>query len=93
MVFHSEVSALSLKPQSVKLSLYLRKVSPQLDWKTRFRIIASKASRQNRNPDAYSTMESPIKEGLKRVGFTEGVSFFHEYRINGYLGKNGHQVY
>lgn len=67
--------------------------SPDLDWNTRFRIIAAKASRNNRNPKVYSINEAPIRDELLRMGFVEGKSFFHERRFPGYIGKNGHKVY
>ncbi|HZW54757.1 MAG TPA: hypothetical protein VFF30_00555 [Nitrososphaerales archaeon] len=73
--------------------LHLRRASPDLDWKTRFRIIAAKASRNNRNPLTYSTTEAPIREELVKMGFIEGKTFLHEHRIFGYLGKNGQNVY
>jgi very-short-patch-repair endonuclease len=73
--------------------LHLRTASPGLDWKTRFRIIASKASRKNRNPRVYSTSETPIREELIRLGYAEGSSFVHEQKIFGYFGKNGQPVY
>lgn len=85
------------KPPSDSISqevpLHLLKASANLDWKTRFRIIASKASRRNRNPSAYSVMEVPIRNELNRLGFVEGVTFIHEYKIFGYNGKKGQKVY
>jgi very-short-patch-repair endonuclease len=75
------------------IPLHLRKASPDLEWKTRFRIIAAKASRGNKNPHVYSITEAPIKEELVNFGFIEGRSFFHEHRLFGYYGKNGQPVY
>jgi hypothetical protein len=76
-----------------KLPLHLRKASPELDWKIRFRIIAAKASRQNRNPNVYSRSERRVRDELLRLGFVEGQSFLHEHRVFGYLGKRGQKVY
>jgi very-short-patch-repair endonuclease len=67
--------------------------SPSLDWKTRFKIIASKASRRNRNKGVYSITEHPIRSELIRVGLKEGRDFVHEYRIIGYSGVKGQAVY
>jgi very-short-patch-repair endonuclease len=72
---------------------HLRKANADVDWRKRFRIIASKASRQNRNPLVYSSSEMPIRDELVRLGFMEGNSFFHEHRLFGYLGKNKQNVY
>ena len=60
------------------LPLYLRRASADLDWKLRFRIIAAKASRQNKNPESYTTSEAPIRDELVKMGFIEGESFLHE---------------
>lgn len=87
------VSILAAGTVSRKVPLNQRVASPQLDWKTRFRIIASKASLGNRNPNVYSTTEEPIRNELLRLGFSEGSTFYHEYRIPGYIGKRGQSVY
>lgn len=76
-----------------RLPLSQQVASPKLDWRTRFRIIASKASLQNRNPNVYSVTELPIRNELLRLGLAEGVDFVHEYRILGYFGKRGQSVY
>jgi hypothetical protein len=76
-----------------ELPLHLRRASADLDWKTRFRIIAAKSSRQNRNPNVYSRSEAPIRDELIRMGLVEGDSFVHEHRVFGYYGKRGQKVY
>lgn len=70
-----------------------RVASPGLDWKTRFRIIASKASSRNRDPNVYSVTELPIRNELLNLGFREEVTFFHEYRVLGYRGSKKQNVY
>ncbi len=67
--------------------------SPSLDWKTRFRIIASKASMRNRDPSSYSTTELPIRNELLNLGLREGIDFIHEYRVLGYKGERKQNVY
>jgi hypothetical protein len=79
--------------RSEEVPLHLRKASSNLDWKLRFRIIAAKASRQNKHPEVYSSSEAPIRDELIRLGFEEGVTFFHEHRVLGYRGKRGQNVY
>jgi len=86
-------SATWLRLEAGEIPLHLRTASPSLNWKLRFRIIAAKASRKNRNPSVYSITESPIRDQLIKMGYVEGESFFHEHRIFGYLGKNGQKVY
>jgi hypothetical protein len=75
------------------LPLYLRRATPDLDWKLRFRIIAAKASRNNRTAGVYSRSEACIRDELIKMGFIEGQSFIHQHRIFGYLGKRGQRVY
>ena len=75
------------------LPFHLRKASPNLDWKTRFRIIAAKASRNNKDPKAYSETLAPIRDELTRIGYVDGKTFFHEQRIFGYRGVRGQRVY
>jgi hypothetical protein len=89
----SEVEERSILNTSGSIPLYLRKASADLDWKLRFRIIAAKASRNNKNPRVYSRSESCIRDELVRMGYVEGESFFHQHRILGYLGKRGQRVY
>jgi hypothetical protein len=76
-----------------EIPYYLRKATPDLDWKIRFRIIASKASRNNKRTGYYTKTETPIKEELTRLGLVEEQSFFHQYRILGYYGKKRQSVY
>jgi hypothetical protein len=72
---------------------HLRTASPDLDWKTRFRIIAAKASRNNKNPNVYSKTVAPIRNELIKMGYVEGETFVHEYRVLGYHGNRGQPVY
>jgi very-short-patch-repair endonuclease len=72
---------------------HLRKATPDLDWKIRFRIIASKASRNNKRSGIYTTTELPIREELIGLGFVERESFQHQRRIFGYRGIRGQSVY
>src|SRR5439155_26453596 len=83
----------SSTPNQEEVPLHLRRATADLDWKTRFRIIAAKSSRQNRNPKVYSRSEAPIRDELLRMGFVEGESFLHEHRVFGYYGKKGQKVY
>ena len=76
-----------------ELPYHLRRATPDLDWKTRFRIIASKASRNNRRVGIYTTTEAPIREELVKIGFLEGKSFFHQQRVFAYYGVRGQSVY
>jgi very-short-patch-repair endonuclease len=75
------------------IPLNQRIASSSLDWKTRFRIIASKAPMRNRDPTAYSTTELPIRDEFMNLGFSEGVDFIHEYRVLGYKGERKQNVY
>lgn len=77
----------------VDLSLSKQKATPLLPWKTRFRIIASKASLRNRNPHVYSTTEEPIRRELESLGLKEGQAFVHEHRVDAYCGIRGQPVY
>jgi hypothetical protein len=79
--------------QPTELPYHLRKATPDLDWKTRFRIIAAKASRNNKRRRGYTKTEAPIREELTRIGFLEGKSFLHQQRILGYRGSRGQCVY
>ena len=72
---------------------HLRKATPDLDWKIRFRIIASKASRNNKRSGIYTATELPIRDELIGLGFVEGQSFHHQRRIFGYHGSRGQSVY
>lgn len=72
---------------------YLRKATPDLDWKIRFRIIAAKASRNNKQAGFYTKTEIPIRDALLKLGFTEEQSFYHQHRIFGYYGCRGQSVY
>jgi hypothetical protein len=76
-----------------EVPFYLRKATPDLDWKIRFRIIAAKASRNNKRPGFYTKTEMPIREELTRLGLTEDSSFYHQHRIFGYYGSRGQSVY
>lgn len=78
---------------SEELPLYMRKASADLDWKLRFRIIAAKASRNNRRPGFYSRSEGCVRDELVKMGFVEGRSFLHQHRVFGYHGKRGQPVY
>lgn len=75
------------------MPLHLRKATADLDWKLRFRIIAAKASRQNRNSSVYSKPEACIRDELVRMGFIEGQSLLHEHKLFGYIGRRGQRVY
>ena len=76
-----------------KVPYYLRKASPDLDWKVRFRIIAAKASRNNKRTGCYTKTETPIRDEFERLGLVEAQSFFRQHRIFGYYGKRGQSVY
>ena len=76
-----------------EIPYHLRRATPDLDWKTRFRIIASKASRNNKKSGIYTTTEKPIREELLRIGYSEGKSFYHQHRLFGYYGSRGQSVY
>lgn len=76
-----------------EIPYYLRRATPDLDWKVRFRIIASKASRNNKRTGFYSRTEAPIRDELTRLGLIEERSFFHQHRIYGYQGARGQSVY
>jgi very-short-patch-repair endonuclease len=82
-----------VKVRKITIPLNEQVASPSLDWKTRFRIIASKASLRNRDPTFYSTTELPIRKGLLNLGLKEGVDFIHEYRVLGYKGERKQNVY
>jgi hypothetical protein len=79
--------------QNDEVPYYLRKATPDLDWKTRFRIIAAKASRNNKRTGYYTKTETPIREELIKIGLVEEQSFFHQHRIFGYYGRRGQSVY
>ncbi|MGI0091682.1 MAG: hypothetical protein ACREBS_08235 [Nitrososphaerales archaeon] len=76
-----------------ELPYYLRKATPDLDWKLRFKIIAAKASRNNKKPGFYNFTEVSIRDELARMGFVEGKSFLHQHRIFAYRGSRGQSVY
>jgi hypothetical protein len=72
---------------------YLRKATPDLDWKIRFRIIAAKAARNNKRTGYYTKTETPIRDELTKLGLVEQQSFFHQHRVFGYYGCRGQSVY
>lgn len=79
--------------QEEEIPYHLRKATSDLDWKTRFRIIAAKASRNNKKTGFYTKTETPIRDELTKMGLVEEQSFFHQHRIFGYYGVRGQSVY
>jgi very-short-patch-repair endonuclease len=76
-----------------KIPYYLRRATPDLEWTVRFRIIAAKASRNNKRSGHYTKTEVPIRDELIRLGFSAEKAFLHQYRIFGYYGCKGQNVY
>jgi hypothetical protein len=62
----------ALREAEEQIPYHLRTASPDLDWKTRFRIIAAKASRNNKNPNVHSKTVAPIRDELIKMGYVEG---------------------
>ena len=85
--------SLHVEAPRITIPLNQQIASPSLDWKTRFRIIASKASMRNRDPCSYSTTELPIRNELLNLGLRERIDFIHEYRVLGYKGEKKQNVY